>query len=178
MTAQTNLAQSSAPASKPFVITRTFDAPRDVVFEAWTGLEGVKNWMGPKGVSLIKATNDLRPGGMLHYLLRTQDGKEMWGKWTYSEIKKPERVIAVVAFTDEGGEKILPHPMAPDWPAESLSLCEFAEKNGKTTVTVTWQPLNPTPAQQRAFDAGHEGMTMGWTGSLDKLDAYLAGITK
>jgi len=175
MTAQSNLAPSSAPASKPFVITRIFDAPRDVVFEAWTGLEGVKSWMGPKGVSVVKATSDLRPGGMLHYLLRMADGKEMWGKWTYRKIAKPKRLVAVVAFCDETGAKILPHPMSPDWPRENLSITDFAEENGKTKVTVTWQPLNPTPAQQKTFDAGHEGMTMGWTGSLDKLEAYLAG---
>jgi len=99
MTAQSNPVQSPAP--KPFTIKRTFDAPRDVVFEAWTELEGIKNWMGPKGVSVIKATQDFRPGGKLHYLMRTQDGKEMWGKWTYREIVMPERVVAVVAFSDE-----------------------------------------------------------------------------
>src|ERR1700677_2501807 len=106
--------------------------------EAWTSTEGVKNWMGPKGMSVVKMTNDLRPGGRQHYLLRTQDGKEMWGKWTFREVVRPERVVAVVAFTDEGGDKILPHPFNAEWPPESLSLCEFSEKNGKTTVKVTW----------------------------------------
>jgi len=176
MSAQSNLAQSQAPASKPFVISRTFAAPRDVVFEAWTSLEGVKNWMGPKGMNVVKATSDFRPGGHIHYLLRMADGKEMWGKWTYREIKKPEHIVAVVAFTDETGEKIVPHPLAPDWPLESLSRCEFTEINGITTVTVTWEPIDPTPAQQKMFDAGHEGMTAGWTGSLDKLEEYLAKL--
>jgi len=174
MPAQSNLATSQKPASKPFVITRTFNAPRDKVFAAWTELEGVKNWMGPKGVSLVKATSDLRPGGKLHYLLRTAEGKDMWGKWTYREIDKPKRIVAVVAFTDETGDKILPHPMSPDWPRENLSITDFTDKNSKTKVTVTWSPLNATETQQKTFDAGHEGMTMGWTGSLDKLEAYLA----
>ncbi len=73
-----------------FVISRLFDAPRDVVWKAWTEPERLKHWWGPKGVKIVSCKVDLRPDGVFHYSMRMPDGQEMWGKFIYREIVRPE----------------------------------------------------------------------------------------
>src|SRR5438128_5695654 len=106
-----------APPSKPFVITRTFDAPRDKVWKAWTEREQLLQWFGPKGFKMTTAKLDLRPGGTFHYCLSSPDGKEMWGKFVYREIDAPKRIVLVNSFSDAKGG-LTRHPMAPAWPLE------------------------------------------------------------
>ena len=98
-----------APASKPFVITRTFDAPRDKVWKAWAERDRLMQWFTPKGFKMTTAKLDLRPGGMFHYCMRSTDGKEMWGKFVYREIAAPNRIVVVNSFSDEKGG-ITRHP--------------------------------------------------------------------
>jgi uncharacterized protein YndB with AHSA1/START domain len=76
-----------APATDlEFTISRVFDAPRDLVFKAFTDPEHMKHWWGPKGFTVIKSEMDLRVGGIYHYDLRGPDGSTMWGKFVYREI--------------------------------------------------------------------------------------------
>lgn len=154
-------------ADREFVISRTFDAPRDFVFEAWTDPEHLKKW------SIDRCTNDPRPGGVLHYAMRTPDGSLLWGKWIYREIAKPSRLEYIQSFSDEGGG-IARHPLAPDWPLEVLSVVTFEENDGKSTLTVRWSPHNATEAERATFNAAHANMQQGWTGMLDQFAAYLA----
>jgi uncharacterized protein YndB with AHSA1/START domain len=163
----------SAGTTRPFVISRTFDAPRDLVWKAWTERERLMQWFGPKGFAMPVAKLDFRPGGSLHYCLRSPDGMEMWGKFVYREIVPPERLVFVNSFSDAAGG-LGRHPLAPTWPAEMLSTVTFAEDQGRTTVTIQWEPLNATEAERNTFDAGREGMTQGWTGTFEQLAAYLA----
>jgi len=66
--------------------------------------------------------------------------------------------------------------MAPSWPLQMLSRFEFKEAGkGKTTFTVTWEPIDPTPEERAAFVSGHASMTQGWSGTLEQLDQFLAG---
>ncbi len=157
-----------------FVITRVFDAPRELVWKAWTERERLMQWFGPKGFTMRVATLDLRPGGVFHYCLRSPDGHEMWGKFVYRDIAAPERIVLVNSFSDEKGN-LTRHPMSPTWPLEMLSTTTFAEQAGKTTVTVRWSPLNATEAERKTFDISHDGMRIGWTGTFDQLDEYLRG---
>ena len=159
--------------SEEFVISRTLDAPRDLVWKAWTERERMREWFGPKGFTMTKATLDFRPGGIFHYCLQGPDGKEMWGKWTFREIVPQTRIVLVSSFSDEKGG-ITVHPMAPKWPREMLSTTTLEEKDGKTTITITWSPLNPTPDEQKTFDSSLDGMKMGWSGTFEQLTAYLA----
>ena len=161
-------------ASEDFVISRTFDASRDLMWKVWTEPERMAQWFGPKGVKIFHSKNDLRPGGVYHYGMRTPDGKEMWGKWVYREVAKPERMVFVNSFSDkEGG--ITRHPMAQNWPLEMLTTITFAEQQeGKTTVTVRWSPINATEAERKVFDTSKDGMRQGWTGTFEQLEAYLA----
>jgi uncharacterized protein YndB with AHSA1/START domain len=156
-----------------FILSRTFDAPRDVVFRAFTEPERMKRWWGPKGFTVIASTMDLRPGGTYHYGLRSPDGSTMWGKFIYREIVAPERLVFVNSFSDENGG-ITRHPMSPTWPLEMLSTFSFTEENGRTTFTVKWSPLNPSPEERATFDGAHDSMRQGWGGTMDQLGAYLS----
>ncbi len=158
---------------REFVISRVFDAPRELMWKAWTESDRLAKWFGPKGVTIFHSKNDLRPGGVYHYGMRTPEGTEMWGQRTYREIVKPERLVFVVSFSDAKGG-VTRHPFAADWPLETLSTVTFAEREGKTTVTVRWVPLSPTDAERKTFEAGREEMKGGWTGTLDQLAEYLA----
>jgi uncharacterized protein YndB with AHSA1/START domain len=156
-----------------FVISRTLNAPRDVVWKAWTERERLQKWFGPKGVTIPKCTLDLRPGGVFHYCMRLPDGKEMWGKWLFREIVPPEKLVFLNAFSDEQGG-LSRHPFAPEWPQQMLSTITFSEQGGKTTVTVNWSAFNPTELERKTFEEGFAGMTQGWTGTFEQLEEFLA----
>lgn len=164
---------STAEPGKPFVLSRTLDAPRDLVWKALTEPDRMRQWWGPERAQSIAATMDLRPGGSFHYGLRMPDGREMWGLMLYRAIAAPERLIFVNAFSDAKGG-LTRQSLAPDWPLQMLSKVFLAERGEKTSFTIEWSPLDATAAEQAAFDAGHGGMTAGWAGTLDRLEAYLA----
>lgn len=168
-------AEPSAGEAVPgeFVISRTFDAPRERLWKAFTEAERLKHWWGPKGFRVRECKVDLRPGGLFHYCLASPDGEAMWGKFVYREIAAPERLEVIVAFSDEAGG-VTRHPWAPDWPLETLSTITLAETRGGTEVTVGWAPHNATEGERRTFDESHEGMRQGWGGTFDQLAEYLA----
>ena len=159
---------------KPFVISRVFDAPCDRVWKAWTEVEQLKQWWGPKGFVVTHCKLDLRPGGTMHYCLRAPDGSDMWGRFAYREIVKPERLVWINSFSDKDGGVTF-HPMMPGWPREMHTTVTFKDLGGKKTeVTVTWLPVDgSTELERQTFDAGRPSMTMGWTGTLDQFTAYL-----
>src|SRR5579872_1234232 len=155
-------------SGKDFVISRLLDAPRDLVWKAFTDPERMKRWWGPKGFGVAAAKMDLRPGGTYHYGLRAPDGNTMWGKFVYREIVAPERMIFVNSFSDEAGG-VTRHPMSPTWPLEMLSTFTFEEMpGGKTRFTVRWAPLNASEQERKTFDAGTASMQQGWSGTLDQ----------
>jgi uncharacterized protein YndB with AHSA1/START domain len=168
-------AQPSASASSEceFAITGVLDAPRELVFQAWTKPDRLASWWGPKGFTMLSCTLDLRPGGVFHYRMRSPDGRDMWGKWVFREVVAPERLVFVVAFSDERGG-VSRHPLAPDWPPEVLSTLTLTEHEGRTTLNMRGVPFNATESERKAFEAGHESMRKGWTGTLDQLATYLA----
>lgn len=168
MSEQTN----AAAQGKEFVITRTVDATRDVVWKAWTDPDELMKWFSPKGFKLEVAKLDLRPGGTFHYCMATPEGFKMWGKFIYREIHPKDKIVLVNSFSDENGG-ITRHPMSATWPLEMLTKTEFTEENGKTTITIRWSPLNPTEEEQKTFDTSHDGMRQGWTGTFEQLDEYL-----
>ena len=163
----------ATPSIHPFVISRDFDVPRDLMWRAWTERTRLMQWFGPKGFTMPAARLELRPGGVFHYCLCAPDGKEMWGKFVYREIVEPERLVLVSSFSDENGGTTR-HPFSETWPLETLSQFALAERGGRTTVTVEWLPINATEAELKTFDSGREGMKQGWSGTFDQLAAYLA----
>jgi uncharacterized protein YndB with AHSA1/START domain len=163
---------TTAP-SKDFVISRVFDAPRDLLWRCFTEPERMSQWWGPKGVKLVKSQMDFRVGGTYHYGMQNPDGQLMWGRMIYREISPPERIVFINSFSDETGG-LGRHPLAPQWPLQMLSIFTFEDApGGKTKFTVHWSPYEATAEEQAVFDAGHDSMTMGWSGTLERLEAYL-----
>jgi uncharacterized protein YndB with AHSA1/START domain len=171
---KTEKATANHPSAFEFVIMRNVNAPRERVWRAWTEEESLGQWWGPKGFDIDSVKLALRPGGTFHYLLRSPDGLEMWGKFIFREIVPLERLVFIVSFSDaEGG--LARHPMRPDWPLTLLSTVTFADTGtGKTTVTVKWAAHEATDLERRTFEAGQDSMRQGWTGTFERLDAYLA----
>ena len=167
-------AANATKTSPDFILSRVFDAPRELVWKCFTEPQHVAKWWGPKGVTAGVVKLDLRSGGMCHYKLTTPDGTVMWGKSVYREIAPPERLVFINSFSDENAG-LTRHPFGPSWPLEMFTVLTFEDQpGGKTKLTIRWSPLNPTAEEQQTFDAGHDSMRMGWTGSLDQLEAHLA----
>lgn len=169
MTEQTTDAVASPEAA--FSITRVVDAPRDLVWKAWTEADHLKHWWGPAGWEMKVCTVDLQPGGLFHYGMSMPEG-EMWGKWVFREITPQERLVFINSFSDEQGNTHAP-PFADPWPAEMLSTVLFSEQDGKTLLTLSAIPINATDEQVATFVKGHSSMEQGFGGTFDQLDAYL-----
>jgi len=163
----------TAAGGEALTITRVFDAPRELVFDAWTNPDRLKDWFGPAGFTMLSCSGEFRPGGVFHYGMRAPNGMEMWGKWTIREIVRPERLVIVASFSDAAQGETR-HPFAANWPLKVLSTSTFSETGGKTTMTMSSVPLDATEGEQAAFVAGFDSMRQGWKGTLEQLDAYLA----
>lgn len=163
-------------SGNPFVISRTFNAPRALVWKAWTETEHLAHWWGPKGCTVEVRKLDVRPGGLFHYRLMF-NGMEIWGRFVFREIAAPSRLIYVNAFSDPAGE-IAYSPFHGAWPRELLTTVTFTEKAASTVpgteVKVVWQPIDATDEECKAFDENHASMQGGWGGSFDVLAEYLA----
>lgn len=160
---------------KEFVLTREFNAPRELVWQAWTQAEHLRQWLKPGGATLFVRSFNFTPGGEFHYCMKSPDGNEMWGKWTFREIVPPGKIVLVTSFTDANG-RLARHPLSATWPLEMLSTTTLTEHAGKTTLTFRWIAINATEAERQTFDSSHDGMNQGWKGTMDQLTAYLRKI--
>ncbi len=167
--------QLSGMLSPPFTLSREFAAPRELVWKVWTDPEHLRRWFGPKGFTMPTCAMEFRPGGVFHYGMKSPDGHEMWGKWTFLEIAPPEKLVLINSFSDANGG-VTRHPMSATWPLETLSATTFTERDGKTTLTLRWLPHNATEVERQTFDTSHAGMTQGWSGTMAQLETYLAMI--
>jgi uncharacterized protein YndB with AHSA1/START domain len=161
--------------SADFVISRVFDAPRELVWQAFADPERMKHWFGPKGSTIVSSKMDLRVGGTYHGAMRNPDGQIMWAKFVYREVSPPARLSWVHSFSDEKGG-LTRHPLSATWPLELLTTVTFEDApGGKTKLTLRWAPINATEEERKTFAAAHEGMQGGWTGTFERLADYLAG---
>lgn len=158
---------------RPLIISRTFNAPRELVWKAFTEKERLEQWWGRPGATTRVKTLDVRPGGIFLYSQTLPDNSVMWGKWVYREIVPPQRLVSVVSFCDEAGN-IMRAPFAADWPLEMLSVATFTEHQGKTTISVEASAHNATEAERATLDAGRDSMDQGFNATYDRLDEYLA----
>ncbi len=151
---------------RALVIERIFDAPRELVWKAWTDPEMARRWWGPKGFTSPAAEIDFRVGGK--YLLAMQSpefnqGEPIWSTGVYREIVSFERIVCTDCFADENGN-VVPashYGMTEDFPLEMLVTVMFEEIDGKTKLTLRHEGL---PAGEMS-----EGAGTGWNESLDKL---------
>jgi uncharacterized protein YndB with AHSA1/START domain len=161
------------PSEDQFVISRTVNVPRDLVWKAWTEPERMAKWWGPKGFTMLKATLDLRPGRLFHYGMQSPDGFEMWGKFVFREVAPKDRLSFVVSFSDKDGGTTR-HFAHQTWPLEMLTTVTFTEQDGKTTLTLTGGAVNATAEECQTYKDGHASMRQGFGGTFDQLDEYLA----
>jgi uncharacterized protein YndB with AHSA1/START domain len=158
--------------TETFTITRTFNAPRDLVWRAWTEPKLFEQWFGPKGITARTVVMDVREGGILHACLTPSGMQDMWAKFLYREVVKPERLVWEHFFSDEKGG-LTRHPFQKDWPLKLLTTVTFEESGGQTKVTLTWSPLDANDVERKVFSEGLSGANQGWGGTFDQLEVFL-----
>src|SRR3954463_9760812 len=165
--------KSTSSKEPTLVITRIFDAPRELVFKVWTDPKHIVNWWGPGGFTAPHATVDLRVGGALHYCMRGPDGKDYWTKGFFHEIVVPEKIVCTMFFSDKDGNlrSAADYGMGADFPGEMLDTVTFEKVAGnKTRLTI--RRSTPMAISKKYME------DQGWNSSLDKLAAELARVSK
>lgn len=161
---------------KELVITREFNAPKELVFKVWSQAEHLAKWWGPKGSSITIAKFEFVPGGVFHYKME-MGPMTMWGKFVYHDINPYDSISFVNSFSDEEGNITRnPFPGMPVWPLEILNKLTLTEVNGKTTLTLRGRPINASAGEIEAYENSFDSMRGGFAGSFMVLDEYLAGI--
>jgi uncharacterized protein YndB with AHSA1/START domain len=150
----------TTPSDLEIILTREFDAPRRLVFEALSKAEHVMRWWGPRNTTLLSCEIDFRPGGTWHKVLRGPDGREVQFKGTYHEIVPPERIVATECFDE-------PSVGRPEW----LATVTLEERGGKTLLTS--RVLHKTKENRD----GHlgSGMEKGAGETFDRLEELVNG---
>ncbi len=147
-------------ADKELTITRVFDAPRPLVFQAWTDARHLAQWWGPQGFTNPVCEIEARVGGAIRIHMRGPDGMvhKMMGE--VREIVPPERLVFTNIAVDESGHSII----------EGLTTVTFTEEAGKTRLV-----LHTRAAATVEYAVAHiKGMEAGWTQSIDRLQALVA----
>lgn len=157
-----------------FIINRTFEAPIETIFDMWTKPEHLSKWLAPTGFEMTFLKSEIKQGSQTFYMMTDGKTTKMYGKANYLEIVRPHRLVYTQIFCDEH-ENISRHPMAPTWPETMLTTITFtAESSEQTRITINWEVYgNASDIERSTFNKAKAGMTMGWTGSFDKLEEYL-----
>ncbi|MES2521595.1 MAG: SRPBCC family protein [Gemmatimonadota bacterium] len=157
-----------------FIINRSFDAPISTMWDMWTTPEHFAKWLPPTGFTMRFLRASIRAGGDSFYAM-TNGQFTMYGRAEYEIVERPNRIVYTQVFTDEQ-ENITRHPAAPTWPAKMRTEVTLVAEDAATTrVTIRWSVVGDvTPEEMATFTSGRAGMTIGWTGSFDKLEAVLA----
>lgn len=159
--------------NEDIIIERVFDAPRELVWKAWTDPEMVKKWWGPEGFTAPSAQIDLREGGKYIFAMHGPVGSEwdrdMYTAGVFKEIVEHEKIVSTDYFSDENGNMIKPSDEGQDenFPTEMTVTVTFEEvEDGKTKLTIHY----PKAENEAQFEAMlKSGMKEGWSTSLDKL---------
>jgi uncharacterized protein YndB with AHSA1/START domain len=158
----------SQVSSKPMVITRTFDAPRELVWQAWTDPQLFMRWWGPSAFTCPVCRMDVRVGGKYLWCMRSPEGQEFWTAGEFREVVAPERLVYTDNFADEHGNPVPAshYGMSDDFPMETVVTVTLAEQGGKTVMTLAHAGMPQGPES--------EGASAGWNESFDKLAKALA----
>ncbi len=149
-------AEATSTAGRVLVLTRVFDAPRELVFKAWTDPEHAAHWWGPQGMAVTIIQMDVRPGGVWSRRMRAPDGAEYWPRGVYKEVVPPERLAFTYVTADIHGKP----------GHETLVTLTFEELGAKTRLTLHQADF----ASVKSRDS-HQG---GWTSCLERFADYLA----
>ncbi len=165
--------EEGASGKKMFVINRSFDVPIERMFEMWTNPEHLSRWLPPTGQQMEILRGEIIEGSGAFFRMYG-NGIELYGRTNYREINRPNRIVYTQQFCTADGQSAR-HPFAPTWPEAMLTTVDLTpEGPDRTRVTVTWEPFGDTTREEvEAFVKARSGMTMGWTGSFDKLEDLL-----
>jgi uncharacterized protein YndB with AHSA1/START domain len=144
------------------IMSRKFNAPRNLVFEAHTDCKHLKNWFGPRQWPLSHCKMDFRVGGTWHYCMKGPDGTESWGLAVYKDIKAPEKLYYEDHFSDKDGKP------NKDMPATTVKT--HFEEVGETTVIRSTAVYRSKEDLQKVLDMGMEA---GMAETLDRLEEYV-----
>jgi len=167
--------ENAKSADREFTITRVFDAPRELVYRAWTEPKQMGHWWGPHNFTNPVCEMDVRPGGAYRIVMRGPDGVDYPIKGVYREVVRPERLVATVDVSEHPAEwqdLVMPNRAKDDPnPAGSiLQTVTFEDQKGRTRVTIRMQ--FESAAIRDAFVK--TGMNEGWSESLDRLAGVLS----
>ncbi|HZP77998.1 MAG TPA: SRPBCC domain-containing protein [Pseudolabrys sp.] len=153
-------AATSSTAPRELVVTRFFDAPRELVFKMWTDPAHARHWWGPRDYPVTQLSLDARPGGKWRgCLTSTQDGRALWQHGVFREVVPPARLVFTFVWEEEGERG-----------TETVVTVTFTEENGKTRM-VMWQ----TPFQSAPERDGHG---FGWASTFNRLTQHLNDLAR
>lgn len=157
-------------AKRQVVITRVLNAPRDLVFQAFTDPMHLGRWYAPVGCSLHIVSFDAREGGSFHTCIRSTQHHDCWCKGIFLEVVKPSRLVYTMAIADADGNLVSPTDagMDPEWPAETVVTVTFEEHDGGTKVTLHQTALESVDKRTGAYPS--------WLQMFDKLEEELKYI--
>ena len=167
------MTKSNVNEKERMVITRVFDAPRALVWEAWTNPKYVMQWWGPNGFTAPACEMDFRVGGKFRCCMRTPDGQEFWNGGEYHEIVLHEKIVYSMYFSDSKGNKVEPEHYGIEHEAidDAHDVVIFEDfGNGQTKLTF----IGNEPMES----AKDSGQLEGWNQQLDKLAAVVAGLAQ
>lgn len=161
----------------PSEIIREFTAPRQLVFDTWTQVRHLNNWMFPMpGCKCEFVSANIVDGGSSLHKVTMPNGHKMWLYTKYEEVTSPEKLVFLQYFSNEKGD-IVPMPHIPNWPRDMLATLLFEELSGdKTKLTFLWEPRNPTPEELQAFEATRSEHGKGWGAGMEQLNSYLESL--
>lgn len=162
---------------EPTIITRDYDAPLSLMFEAWTQAEHIQKWQVPfKGFSFEYLHADVKAGGSSLHKMASPNGFEMYLLTKYEAITPPDTIVFRQYNANEAGE-IIPSPNNPNWPRElrtTIKLEALAEN--KTRLQLIWQPIAPSEAEIAVFEASRGEHHKGWGAGLEQLAEYFKAL--
>jgi uncharacterized protein YndB with AHSA1/START domain len=162
--------------STPFRISHSFKVSRDTLWAVYTQPEHLSKWMGPQGFTMPAYDMEFRVGGAFLHALQAPDGTQMWGKWEFLGIDAPQRLSIIQGFSDAQGG-MTRHPMSPTWPLRTMATTTLTEEGpDSSALNLECLPFEATPEEIATFDAGHESMAQGWSGTFKQLEAYLTSL--
>ena len=144
-------------------ITRIFDAPRELVWQAWTDPQHLMRWWGPKDFTAPACKIDLRVGRKYHFCMRSPDGQDYWNKGIFRELVERERIVYTDSFADAEGNSVPAtfYGMGADIPFEMVLTVTFEELDGKTKMTLHYVDFSSREMSEMTH--------AGWNESFDKL---------
>ncbi|WNO10795.1 SRPBCC domain-containing protein [Teredinibacter sp. KSP-S5-2] len=160
---------------EPTILTRDYQAPIQLVYEAWTQVEHLAKWMMPQaGFECEYTRSDIRAGGSTLHKMTSPDGHQMWLLTEYEALTPPTCIVFRQYMSNQLGDK-LSNPQMPGWPKELRTTVELTEiADNQTRLTLTWQPMNATDVEIKVFNASRPHHGKGWGAGLEQLGKYLS----